>query len=83
MQYISGQAITPNDVNNWPATHLGANGMQPGVAPWQGLIVEFVVTFILVLVVYGVCDSRRDDIQGSIPLAIGLTVTLSHLVSVS
>jgi len=54
----------------------------PGVSPVQGFLVEAMVTFILVLVVYGVCDSRRTDIGGSVPLIIGLTVALSHLLSV-
>ncbi|ODN03845.1 Aquaporin AQPAn.G [Orchesella cincta] len=81
-------AVTPNSSTgtvenvNWPIAHLGANGLQPGVTAVQGLIVEAMVTFILVLVVYGCCDARRDDVKGSIPLAIGLTVTLSHLLSI-
>jgi len=74
--------VTPSSEENWPFNHLGANGLQPGVTPLQGLIVEGMVTFILVLVVYGCCDARRDDVKGSIPLAIGLTVTLSHLLSI-
>jgi len=61
---------------------LGNNSLQPGVGAAQGFLIEFMVTFILVLVVFGCCDSRRDDVKGSIPLAIGLTVTLSHLLSI-
>jgi len=76
------KAVVPNNVASWPDNHLGANGLQPGVEAYQGMIVEAMVTFILVLVVYGCCDSRRDDVKGSVPLAIGLTVTLSHLLSI-
>jgi len=81
------KAVVPsggfNDAANyWPENHLGANGLQTGVQAYQGMIVEAMVTFILVLVVYGCCDSRRDDVKGSVPLAIGLTVTLSHLLSI-
>ncbi|OXA61533.1 aquaporin AQPAn.G [Folsomia candida] len=75
------KAVVP-DAADWPQNHLGANGLQTGVQAYQGMIVEAMVTFILVLVVYGCCDSRRDDVKGSIPLAIGLTVTLSHLLSI-
>jgi len=75
-------AATPVETKGWPALHLGANGLMPGVEPVQGFLVEAMVTFILVLVVYGCCDSRRDDVKGSIPLIIGLTVGLSHLLSI-
>jgi len=77
------KAVVPVDKKLfWPDNHLGANGLATGVEPFQGMIVEAMVTFILVLVVYGCCDSRRDDIKASVPLAIGLTVTLSHLLSI-
>lgn len=55
--------MTPSGDQNWPVNHLGANGLQPGVTAVQGFIVEAMVTFILVLVVYGCCDSRRDDVK--------------------
>lgn len=83
MNLFFKDAATPVDSNGWPPLHLGANSLQPGVLPVQGFLIEAMVTFILVFVVYGCCDSRRDDVKGSIPLAIGLTVTLSHLLSVS
>lgn len=53
------------------------------VTPAQGFAIEFFATLQLVLCVIAVTDKRRNDIQGSAPLAIGLSVGLGHLAAVS
>jgi len=45
-----------------------------------GLVSEFVMTFMFLLVILGATDRRAP--QGMAPLAIGLALTLIHLVSI-
>jgi glycerol uptake facilitator-like aquaporin len=51
--------------------------LREGISPMQGIVIEGVLTFFLVFVVYGTAvDGRAPKIGG---LAIGLTVTLDIL----
>ena len=74
-----GQSLTPEKFHNT----LGVTTVHEFLTPTQGFGVEFFSTFTLVLVVFGVCDENRNDIKGSAPLAIGLTVTTAILATVS
>ena len=48
-----------------------------------GFLIEFVVTFVLVLTVYAAAADEENDVKGSPPLAIGLAITIGHLFAVS
>jgi aquaporin Z len=63
------------------ATQTGANGTQPGVSLWGGLIAEIVFTFVFVLVVLGTTDKKKG--AGAFAgLAIGLSLVLVHIVCI-
>ena len=60
---------------------LGDHGLSPGVGVLSGFIVEIVLTFVLVTVVFGAAMDSKG--AGTIaPLAIGLAVLVDHLVGV-
>ncbi|XP_068091221.1 aquaporin-1 [Hyperolius riggenbachi] len=79
---VVATAILSGVTSGLAGHELGLNGLGTNVSPGQGLGVEIIVTFQLVLCVVAVTDRRRHDISGSIPLAIGLSVALGHLVAI-
>ncbi|CAG9575849.1 unnamed protein product [Danaus chrysippus] len=72
------KAFTPEAV----AGKLGVTALGKNVTPLQGFGIEFFLGFVLVFVVFGVCDPNKSDSKSTAPLAIGLTVTLGHLLAV-
>ncbi|OAD62812.1 Aquaporin AQPAn.G [Eufriesea mexicana] len=61
---------------------LGATDLSGTVSESQGIFMEAIVTFLLLLVVHAVTDPHRSDTKGWAPLAIGLTITVAHMAAV-
>ncbi|XP_041973713.1 aquaporin AQPAe.a-like [Aricia agestis] len=72
------KAFTPDAV----AGKLGLTSLGTNVTQLQGFGIEFFLGFVLIFVVCGVCDPNKPDSKAVAPLAIGLTVTLGHLLAV-
>lgn len=66
---------------------LGGNGLGvsnfSSLSAGQAVSIEAFITAILVLVVKAVSDSKRQDITGSAPLAVGLAIATGHLCAVN
>lgn len=72
------KALTPSSyTGGFGVTSLNAN-----LTEVQGLGIEFILGFILVLVVFGVCDANRQHTQAVAALTIGLTVAAGHLATI-
>ncbi|XP_043513406.1 aquaporin AQPAe.a isoform X2 [Frieseomelitta varia] len=61
---------------------LGVTDLGSWVNEIQGIFMEAIVTFLLLLVVHAVTDPKRTDTKGWAPLAIGLTITVAHMAAV-
>lgn len=61
----------------WQVTHLGAP-MLNGISLWQGFLLEAILTFFLVLVVFETVSDPKTSKVGS--LFIGLTIMMGILV---
>uniref|UniRef100_A0A1B6CWT4 Aquaporin n=1 Tax=Clastoptera arizonana TaxID=38151 RepID=A0A1B6CWT4_9HEMI len=72
------KALTPEQYHGG----LGNTGLQTDLTASQGLGVEFFLGFILVLVVFGICDPNKTDTKAPAALVIGLTVVLGHLAAI-
>ncbi len=69
-------AVFPAEI--WQAVRLGACRLFPELTPAGGMMIEFVLTFLLVTVVWGTCvDDRHPPIGG---FGIGLCVTMDILM---
>lgn len=59
---------------------LAVNSVQSGYEVWQGALTEVVMTFIFLMVIFGATDKTAPN--GFAGIAIGLTLTLIHIVSI-
>lgn len=73
------RAVSPGDPNT---VGLGMTTVNEKISGPEGFAVEFLITFVLIFTVFGVCDDNRNDVKGSAPLAIGLAVATCHLFAV-
>lgn len=62
---------------------VAATVLGPGITQGQGLLIEIVLTFQLVFMIFAVVDENRTDIVGSKPLAIGLSVVIGILCGIN
>ncbi len=60
------------------AVHLGTPGLDPSVTAGVGIVVEAILTFLLVFVIFGVAVDSRGPATIA-PLAIGLVITMDIL----
>jgi len=61
---------------------LGAPGLHSGIGSGKGLVIEAVLTFFLVWVVFATAVDPRGTFKQIAGLAIGLTITLDTLMAV-
>jgi MIP family channel proteins len=61
-------------------TNLGAPGLTSGVSVWQGLVIEIVLTFFLVWVIFATAADPGGTFKSIAGLAIGLTITMDVLM---
>ncbi|MFC1913912.1 MIP family channel protein [Chloroflexota bacterium] len=61
--------------------NLGANALAPGVSIGSGLLLETVITFALVFVVFATAVDSKGS-KNLAPLAIGMTIFVGHLVAI-
>jgi len=73
------QALTPELVRG----EFGITKLAEQITPLQGTGIEFMLTFLLVLVIFGTGDENRTDVKGSSPLAVGICVAALVLCGVS
>ncbi|XP_057327910.1 aquaporin AQPAn.G-like isoform X1 [Microplitis mediator] len=80
---IAGAAVLKVVIPPAITSHgIGATSLGDGIDSGQGILMEAIVTFLLVLVVHATTDPKRRDTVGWAPLAIGLTITVAHMAAV-
>jgi MIP family channel proteins len=64
----------------WQNSHLGTPSLGPTVSPGSGILIEAVLTFFLVFVVYGTGIDPKGSFHAVGGMAIGLTVALDIMM---
>jgi len=78
-QFAAGAlAVLPNSLES--QSHLGVPALGGGIGTGQAVVVEAVLTFFLVWVVFGTAVDPRSTFKAVAGLAIGLTITIDVLM---
>lgn len=76
--------LDPTVVNNMKVANasspqIGLTLLNDKLTVAQGVGIEAIITFILVITIFSCIDSKRKDLAGSFPLSVGLAVTVGIL----
>jgi MIP family channel proteins len=61
-------------------SHLGAPTLGTGISQWQGFVIEIILTFFLVWVVFATAADPGGTFKSIAGLAIGLTITMDVIM---
>lgn len=76
------KCLVPDDTRG--QSSLGSTQLGVSVSLLQGFGIEFFISFVLVMVVFGAAadENNAANVKGSAPLAIGLSITACHLFAI-
>jgi len=80
---ILGAAILKSISPDVTKSGLGQVGLSADLGPIQGCAIEFLLLFIFVFVIFSAVDGQRTDVAGSIPLTVGITISVGHFWAAS
>ncbi|XP_063152651.1 aquaporin-5-like [Candoia aspera] len=70
--------VTPKDIRKT----LFANEISKEISSGEAFVMEMITTFSVVMCIFSVTDKRRRDSRSNSALAIGMAVSMAHLVGI-
>jgi len=75
---VAAVALTYFYPNQWQTALLGTPMLSVGISTMQGIVIEAILTFFLMMAIYGTAVDRRAPQMGA--LFIGLAITMDILL---